>query len=471
MESQKHSRLQRIFSPRHIAVIGASTKNQWFANCLLNARQMDDSMRFYPVNPNAAEVFGVAAYPSVQALPSSVDFAVVVVKAILVPGVLKELDERGIRNVLLISSGFAEVGQAGASLQDDMSRFCRAHDILLMGPNCLGFINPTVSASVFAGGSVEGRVLSGGIGVIAQSGAASEVMVSKLLKKSLGISLYVTTGNEAVLTTEDCLEYLVHEEHTKVITAFIEGFRAIERLKTIARKAAEKGVPIVLIKVGRSSKARQAAQSHTGAMAGNDAVLDGFFRQQGIIRVDSIEELAETVNLLARCPLPAGDGFGLCTLSGGLCGMYADLCHQCGISVPSLAPATVARLKALLPDFAQPDNPLDLTGAGFFHGMDAILEALIADPNLDIIAPLTIPPAHAEDALADNLNNAFLGLMATSPKPLVPIAFREVGDHARAYYQDHGVPYIDHAELGFKAIAHLMEYAAFQRRIKAGAQD
>jgi len=468
MESQKYSRLQRFFSPRHIAVIGASAKNQWFANCLLNARQMDDSIRFYPVNPNAAEVFGVSAYPSIAALPSTIDFAVVVVKALLVPKVLTELNERGIKNVLLISSGFAEVGQEGKSLQDEISGFCRAHDIVLMGPNCLGFINPPASACVFAGGSVEGRVLSGGIGVIAQSGAASEVMVSKLLKKSLGISLYVTTGNEAVLTIEDCLEYLVHEEHTKVITAFIEGFRDVDRLKCIARKAAEKGVPIVLIKVGRSSQARQAAQSHTGAMAGNDEVLDGFFRQWGIIRVDSIEELAETANLLARCPLPAGDGFGLCTLSGGLCGMYADLCHQYGISVPSLAPATVARLESLLPDFAQPNNPLDLTGAGFFHGMEAILEALIADPNLDIIAPLSIPPAHADDALAHNLNEAFLGLMHSSPKPLVPIAFREVGDHARAYYHDHGVAYIEHPELGFKAIAHLMEYAAFQRRIKAG---
>lgn len=466
METQNLHRWQKFFSPRHIAVIGATTKNQWFANCLLNARQMGKDVHFYPVNPKADEIFGIPAYPSIASLPKEIDFAVIMVKAVLVQDVLRQLEDRSITHVLLVASGFAEIGQDGASLQSEIQDYCRIHGILLLGPNCLGFMNPSLSISIFAGASVEGLPSAGPIGVVAQSGASSEIIVTKFNKKALGISLYVTTGNEAIITAEDCLEYMIHDGRTKVVTAFMEGFRNIPRLVLLAKEAARRGIPIVLIKVGRSSKAKQAAQSHTGAMAGNDAVLDGFFRQTGIIRADSIEELVETASLLARCPLPAGAGFGICTLSGGLCGMYADLCSAYGIELPSLAPETKARLKELLPDFAQPDNPLDLTGAGFLHGMDEIVRTLIADPNLDMIAPLSIAPAHDDDNLAHNLNDSFLSCLASSPKPLVPIVFREVNDYARSYYLNHGIPYIEQPELGFKAVKHLMEYAAFQRRIK-----
>jgi len=378
--------------------------------------------------------------------------------------VLRQLKERSITHVLLVASGFAEVGQGGAALQREIFEYCRENDILLLGPNCLGFMHPSESISIFAGASVEGIPAPGPIGVVAQSGASSEIMVTKFIKKALGISLYVTTGNEAIITAEDCLEYMINDGRTKVVTAFIEGFRTIPRLMHLAREAARRRIPIVLIKVGRSVKARQAAQSHTGAMSGNDAVLDGFFRQSGIIRVDSIEELVETAGLLARCPLPAGAGFGICTLSGGLCGMYADLCTAYGIDLPPLAPHTKARLKELLPDFAQPDNPLDLTGAGFLHGMDEIVQALIADPHLDIIAPLGIAPAHADDSLAHTLNASFLACLASSPKPLVPVIFREVGEYAREYFHSRSVPYIEHPVVGFKAVAHLIRYAAFLRQ-------
>jgi len=149
--------------------------------------------------------------------------------------------------------------------------------------------------------------------------------------------------------------------------------------------------------------------------------------------------------------------------------MYADLCAAYGIELPSLAAATKARLKELLPDFAQPDNPLDLTGAGFLHGMDEIVRTLIADPNLDIIAPLSIAPAHADDTLAHHLNASFLACLASSPKPLVPVVFREIGDYAREYFHSRAVPYIEHPAVGFKAVAHLIQYAAFLRQ--AGISD
>ncbi|MGO9145686.1 MAG: acetate--CoA ligase family protein [Desulfomonilia bacterium] len=467
MKHTARKRMKRFFSPRHIAVVGATTKNQWFSNLMEYASRSGFKSSFYPVNPKAAEVKGIRAYPSIGELPSGIiDFAVVIVKSTLVLGVIEELRHRGVRDVLLISSGFAEMGREGAAKQDQLKSYCEDNDILLMGPNCLGFINLIEGASVFAGGSVEGELLQGDIAVIGQSGATTEIITSKLLMRSLGISLYATTGNEAMLTTEDCMEYLVHDGGTRVITAFMEGFRDIPCMKEVAIAAAERQVPIIILKVGRSEKGKQAASSHTGALAGNDEVMEGFFSQYGIIRVDSIDELVETAGIFSRCKLPEGGRIGICTLSGGLCGLYADLCARYGILVPGLSEKSVASLRAVLPEFAQPDNPLDLTGSGFWGGMREILTILLDDENLDIIAPLSFAPSGDNDDMPLKFNETFLGLARSAPKPVIPLTFREVNDYARRYYYEHGVYFIEHAEDSFKAIAHLIRYAEFQKRFQ-----
>ena len=467
MPSDIQKRLQRFFNARHIAVVGASAKNGWFANVLANAAWIRADGRFYPVNPGADEVCGVKAYRTIAALPAGViDFAAILVKEEQVLDVLRQLRERRIENVLLFSSGYGETGEAGREKQRVIEAFCRREGMLLMGPNCLGYMNFPARVSMFLGRAVEGALQVGHIGVVGQSGATTEVLVTKLLKRRLGISLYATTGNEALLTVEDCLEYLVHDPETKVIAAFCEGFRNIPKLEAVARAAARRQVPILMIKVGRSAKAVRAARSHTGALAGNDAVLDGIFRQWGILRVDTLEELVEAANLFVHCPLPRGTGLGVCTLSGGLCGVYADLCAKYGIELPALGPETLAGLRAVLPDFAQPDNPLDLTGSGFQRGVDRVIELLLNDENLAVLAPLTVPPKGPDDAFAELINASFLTHLATSVKPLIPIMFREAGDFARSYYQEHGIAAIEDPGLGFQAMAHLINYARFAREFQ-----
>jgi len=458
-------RLHGYFSPSNIAVIGASTKNHWFTNIVDNAARAGFTGRFIPVNPGAAEVCGIPAVSSIADLPGgAVDLAAVIVKSVKVLSTVGELASRGIRNILLISSGFAEAGEAGALLQDELRDFCRVNGILLLGPNCLGFMNVGRRVSVFAGGSVEGDLLPGTIGLLGQSGAASELIATKILKKGLGVSLYVTTGNEAVISTEDCLDHLINDGTTRVIVGFMEGFRDMPRLRRLAVEAAHRLIPIILIKVGLSEKGVRAARSHTGALAGDAGVMEGFFRQHGIIRVESIEELVETAGIFSRCPLPKGGRLGICTLSGGLAGLYADLCARLSIELPDLSTGTVARLMEALPDFAQPGNPLDVTGSGFSSGMDKIVKILLDDDRIDILAPLTFSPGSEHDARASKINESFLPLLHFARKPIVPITFREVSDYARKYYREHGVYYIEHVEDGFKAIAHLIRYSEFQER-------
>ncbi|HPW68794.1 MAG: CoA-binding protein [Desulfomonilia bacterium] len=464
MEQTAYERLRRFFSPRSVAVVGASAKNQWFGNLVGYGRRFGTAVPFFPVNPGAAEIAGIRALPSIEHLPEGgIDFAVVMVKSEAVPASVEKLLHKGVRNILLISSGFAETGAEGQARQEQLKRFCKDNHILLMGPNCLGFMNFSDRVNVFAGGSVEGELRQGPIGLVGQSGASSEIIASKLLRKSLGISLYTTTGNEAVITAEDCMDYLVHDTRTRVITGFMEGFRNIGRMKEIAREAALKQKPIVLLKVGRSERGMHAARSHTGALAGNDAVMDAFFRQYGIIRVESIEELVETASVFSRCPLPQGGRLGICTLSGGLCGLYADLCSRCGIEVPRLSERTVAALKSVLPDFAQPDNPLDVTGSGFLQGMGDILKILLDDENLDMIATLSFAPASDGDALMHGFNQGLFPVARSANKPVIALSFREMTDYARRHYGENSIYFIEHPQDSFKALSHLIRYAEFQK--------
>lgn len=464
MERETLERMKRFFSPEHIAVIGASEKSHWFGNILRNASRIGFEGTFYPVNPNASEVAGIRAYSSIEDLPDGlIDFAVIIVNTKLVLKSIEKLCRKGIRDMLLVSSGYAEMGDDGVSKQEELTRYCRENDIRLMGPNCLGFMNFSDKVSVFTGGAVQGELTPGQVAVLGQSGASTEIMVTKILAKRLGISLYAATGNEAMLTTEDCMEYLVNDGHTRVITGFIETFRDIPRMKRIALEAAEKQIPIVLIKIGRSERAVKAASSHTGAMAGNDAVMEGFFRQHGIIRVDTVEELVQTAGIFSRCRLPRGGGLCVCTVSGGLCGLYADLCSRYGIDLPRLSERTAASLKAILPDFAQPDNPLDVTGSGFSKGLSDVIRILLDDESIDLIVPFSFTPDNKDDVMPHLFNETIIPYVDNPEKPIIAMAFREVNDYARGYYHEKGMCLLEHAEDGFKAVSHFIQYAQFQK--------
>jgi len=463
MNTSTNSNLAGFFNPKNIAVIGASEKNQWFANLLENARKTGFDGKFFPVNPKAASVCGIPAVPSIGELPAAVDFGVIMVNSRLVFSTLQELAARNIKNVLLISSGFSESAGEGERLQAEVREFCIGNGISLVGPNCLGFINVAGRAAVFGGGSVQIDPIPGDIGLVSQSGASLEVIATKIFKKGLGISLMVSSGNEAVVSFEDCLEYLVDHGSTRVIAAFIEGFRNTPALRRIALKAAAKRIPIVAVKVGGSAKGSAAALSHTGALAGNDRVAGAFMRQYGIARVESIEELVETVGIFSRCSVPKGRGLAVCTLSGGLAGMYADICSSLKINLPDFSPGTVAALKAALPEFANPANPLDLTGQGFYFGMENVMRIILDDPNIDVVATLSFPPEKEGDLYAMH-NEYIIKSAASTDKPVIPLTFREMTDFARKYYRDRGLYFIEHPADGFRAIAHLFRYAKFLER-------
>ncbi len=456
-------RLRRFFTPYHIAVVGASTKNHWFFNMVGHAQRLGFAGRFHPVNPGAGEVCGIPAVAAIADLPDDlIDFAAVISGVRGFSRRSRNLPERDQECPARLVR-FLRTGRRERSSRRTLPPSVVTMTSCLMGPNCLGFMNVAGGTSVFAGGSVEGELVSGTIGIIGQSGAASEQMATKILRKGLGISTYVTTGNEAVMTAEDCLEYLIADGTTRVVAGFMEGFRDIPRLKRLALTAADRQSPIGLIKVGRSAKGVQAAASHTGALAGNERVMEAFLTQYGITRVDTIEELVETAGIFSRCPLPRGGRLAVCSLSGGLAGRFSDLCQSLSIELPDFSPSTIAALREVLPEFAQPANPLDVTGSGFSSGMDRIVRIMLDDENTDIILTLSFPPAAESDTWALKLYESYMGVLRQARKPIVPVTFREVSDYARRYYREHELYYVAHVRDGLRAIAHLIRYERFLR--------
>ncbi|HOO89493.1 MAG TPA: CoA-binding protein [Syntrophales bacterium] len=471
MGSYTRQQLDAFLSARDIAVVGASPNNRWFGNILYNARKAGFEGRFYPVNPKVEELNGIRTYRSIGDLPdATIDLAMLLVKSSVVMESIEMLRAKGITNVVLISSGFAETGEEGQQLQEQLRQYCTKHGIVLMGPNCLGFINLTEKVGAFCGTAVEGKLIPGAVGIVGQSGAISEAIITKILKKSVGVSLYLTTGNESMLQAEDCIEYLLHDEYTRVIVCFIEEFRNVQKLKQAASEAARRKIPIIILKIGRSAKGSKVAVSHTGALAGNDTIVDGLIKQLGIIRVETIEELTETATIFSRCRLPEGKGLGICTFSGGFCGLYADLCEKYGIELPSLQEKTIQKLTSLLPGYARPDNPLDVTGSGLNRELDKIVLSMLEDENLDIVAPIFIPPQGDEDPLRF-VNESYLPLTGSTVKPVIPIIFREMTQSAEEDLRDRGLYFIENPGIGFKALSHLIRYAEFIQRSREGSES
>lgn len=459
------SELTAFFNPSHVAVIGATKNNQWFGNIFANAVAAGYAGKLHPVNPGYDEIYEHKTFKSIADLPDGlIDFAIIAVRSDLVLENVKELKAKGITHVLIISSGFTEIGPRGKEMQDEIAAYCKEQGIIALGPNCLGYVNMAKKVSVFGGRGIDQKLQPGPVGVIGQSGATTELIVSSILQRTEGISLYITTGNELQLQVEDCLEYMVNEGSTRVIAAFIEEFRNIEKMKSVALQAMEKKIPLVVLKIGRSEKGKKAASSHTGALAGNDQVMEGFFKQYGIIRVETIEELIDTTSIFAWNELPRGSNVGICNVSGGLCGLYADLCDKYGIHLPPLADKTVEKLKKILPPFANIDNPLDVTAQGYLQGMTDILNALVEDDNLDVICPVAFAPTDENDVMAKLINNPSFPVIESSSKPLMPIVFKEINTYGRVYFKNMGVFYLERAGIGFKVMAHYFRYADFLRK-------
>jgi acyl-CoA synthetase (NDP forming) len=349
-----------FLNPRSIALIGATERSQWSAILVNNFRTCGYTGQVHLVHPRSREAFGMPCHPSLDAIEGPIDHVYVMTGTNAALDVIEDCGRRGVPHVTMLTAGFREAGPEGADLEARLVERCRAHGIRLQGPNCLGFVNYRDRVPAYAL-PLAPPLEPGAIALLSHSGAMLIQFHRLGQARRIGLAYTVSIGNEAEMDATDFMEELVDRPEVRVLGALLEGIRRPAKFLELADRAIAAGKPLVILKVGRGEAGPRAVAAHTGSLAGADAVVDAAFRQHGVVRVRSLEELVETCGLLAR-GWPAGPRTAIITTSGGACGLLSDLAYGTRVELPDFSPATKQKLSQLLPSFGTPQNPLDTTG-------------------------------------------------------------------------------------------------------------
>src|ERR1044071_2093350 len=375
--------IHKMLHPRSIAIVGATPRMQYGGRFLAAALKAKDRIWLYAVNPRYGESMGEKSYPSVTDLPEAPDVVAVVVRYDQVLDVLQESYRKGAGSAIVISAGFAERDvDDRRDLQEELGEFARTSGMRISGPNCLGLAN--VKEDIWATASSRGASgLAGPIGLVGQRGATGfGPFLVRAVENGIGFSYISSTGNEADLDFTDFARYLLDDPDTRVIAGFVEGFKRADKFLEVAKLAAQRGKPIVLIKIGRSELGARAARSHTAALTGEDARYDAVFAQYGVIRVQDYDELIEASHLLAHTPKPLVPGIAVVSHSGGISSLTADMCGAAGLDLPTLGEAARDGINGILKGFGWAANPADVTGFANSESFPRIMEHMINDPRM-----------------------------------------------------------------------------------------
>ncbi|MDA8139614.1 MAG: CoA-binding protein [Desulfobacteraceae bacterium] len=477
MDQRSWTALNAIFNPRAIAVIGASdTFGKWGHRMLDRPIKTGFPGAIYPINPNKSELLGLKAFPNVAAVPGDIDLAVITTPTPTVPGVLRECIAKGIKGAVVITAGFAETGEEGRRLQEEMLAVAQRGGIRLVGPNCMGIFSAAGRLSL----SFAEAPKSGGIAFVSQSGTFGVSIATVAAAQGYGLSKFISIGNQADLGVADYVEYLAEDKDTRVIALYVEGFKDGERFFEVARRAV-KQKPIIIYKAGRSEAAERAALSHTASVAGSSIVFDSICKQVGLLQVRESFHLFEMAQALAELPLPAGNRVAILG-SGGQGVVGTDACAALGLELPPLDSQTAAGINALLPSHAPPArNPVDFAGATRTAMQEAeIIEQFLRleyidgvisnvpvspqlfDRNLKIDRKSTDIPARVRVAIAGG--ERYASLPRKYNKPVICLRFANLdNDIMEEILNEGGIPVYSSPEQCARAMYGLVAYGRIRR--------
>jgi acetate---CoA ligase (ADP-forming) len=393
-EKAAYASMKLLFEPEVVAVVGAGReRGKIGAEILHNLLANGFTGKTVAINRKASEVMGVPSYPRLRDVPGRIDLAVIAIPAADVEAAVADCVDKGVKGIVVITAGFSETGEEGARREAALVDRVRAAGIRMVGPNCMGILNtdPRVrlDATFAPVYPPEGRVAFS-----SQSGALGLALLDYAASLNLGISTFVSVGNKADVSGNDLIQYWAEDPRTDVILLYLESFGNPVRFSRIARRVARRK-PIVAVKAGRSGAGARAASSHTGALAESDRVVDALFRQAGVIRTATLEELFDVATLLAHQPIPGGRRVGILTNAGGPGILAADACEAQGLELPVLSPATVEALRSFLPAAASVRNPIDMLAAATPDQYRRAERILLADEALDALLVIYIPPIAA----------------------------------------------------------------------------
>jgi acetyltransferase len=374
--------LDKLFFPESVCIIGASRDPSGLGHIILkNLLNGGFGGSIFPINPKAEEILGLRCFPSVREVTSSIDLAIVVVPAPLTPAILDECGDKKVPNVVVITAGFRESGEEGRRLEAKALEIARRRGIRLVGPNCMGLYS---SRNNFTATFTSLVPPEGGVSFISQSGAVGITMLAWAKKEGIGFSKFISAGNEADLSLSDFIEYFAEDRRTRVITIYMESVKEGRSLFK-ALKAATMRKPVVVMKVGTTSTGARAAASHTGAMAVDDSIINGVFRQCGVIRARDTEELFQLGSSFTSLPLPKGRSAAVVTSGGGWGVECSDLMEGRGLAMTPLPSHSLSLLDRILPPYWSRKNPVDMVASSVSEAYYLTIEELISRPEYDMV--------------------------------------------------------------------------------------
>jgi len=454
--------VRRILHPKTVAVVGASRREGTIGHALFhNLVTTGFCGTLYPVNLRAPSVLGVAAYPSVEALPTVPDLVIVVVPSAAVSDVVVSCGETGVASIVLVTAGFAEATADGRAAQEELIDLAHYYGMRVVGPNCVGIVNadPDVALNATFSPAV---APFGPVGFASQSGALGIAALDWLQRFDLGISSFVSLGNKADVSGNDLLQYWAEDAHTRVIALYLESFGNPRKFARIAREVC-RHTPIVAVKSGRTTSGRRAASSHTAALASSDFIAESLFSDAGIIRVNTLAQLFDVSRLLATQPIPNGNRIAIVGNSGGPGILAADACEGAGLQVPELSDETQAGLKEVLLAGAGVSNPVDVIAAATAEHYEAALKLVLQDPVVDSVLVIYTDPMVSD---AQEIAEAISRAASTSSKPIAANFLAvDVGPSIEASGSEHPpIPIYDFPEPIAYALGHAARLGEWRRR-------
>lgn len=454
--------LRPFLQPRSVAVVGASRRPGTIGAALVaNLVRTGFRGSVFPVNPRAAEIEGLRAYPDVASIGAAIDLAIIAVPAAQVAEVVDQCSAAGVRSVLVISAGFAEVSAAGREAQQKLAERVRASGMRMIGPNCMGILNtaPEVCLNATFGPAWPP---TGKIGMLSQSGALGLAILDYVHELDLGISTFVSVGNKADVSGNDLLCYWAEDPRTEVILLYLESFGNPRKFARLA-PAVARAKPIVAVKSGRSKAGTRAALSHSAALANLDVAVDALFEQAGVIRTDTLEELFDVAVLLSTQPVPNGSRVGVVTNAGGPGILLADACEANRLQLPELSAASVAQLRAFLPPQAGLANPIDMIASATPEQYERAITVVGNDANVDSLIVIHIPLFPTQ---LDTMAAAIARGAAAVPdeKPVLTVFLTSKGAPQACTRGARRLPSFSFPENAALALAKVEKYGRWRRR-------
>ncbi len=453
--------LEKFFNPKSIAVVGASRTPGKVGHAIVENLKASFEGKIYPINPNATEILGIKSYPSLSELPETVDLAVIAVKAEIVEDVLKDCKKNGCKHVIIISSGFSEVGRE--DLEKRIKNYAEKNGIRIIGPNCIGVFDTHSGVdTLFWDLKRTNKPKQGYVAFISQSGALGLALLDKYAERGVGISKFVSLGNKIDVDEVELIKYFAKDPTVRVISIYLEGVKDGKEFMKVCKEVSTKK-PIVILKAGKGESGKKAVKSHTGSLAGNYEAYKAAFKQTGVLEASCLEELIDFTKTLATQKPMKGDRIAIVTNGGGFGIIATDEVEKLGMKLAEFDKKTIEKLKEILPPHANVNNPLDLTGDANSERYREAMEIVFRDKNVDgvlVISLLQLSPL--DEGIVDVLED-----MKKFDKPFVVCS--SGGSYTMEIsriLESKGIPVYEYPHKGILALKVLNEYNKILEKFK-----